>query len=163
LEAILKSEISRCNRMKQKLALLLLDIDNFKQINDTRGHAVGDEVLCRIATGIVTRLRAVDQVARWGGEEFCCLLPLTDLRGGAAIAERLREGIAGLVLNSNDSQPLQLTVSIGITELNTRDTISSLLRRADDALYQAKGAGKNRVCLGTADISEGLETALGHA
>lgn len=163
IEAVLKREILRSNYLGQVLTLLLLDVDNFKKINDSRGHAAGDEVLKRVAEGIVAELRVEDKVARWGGEEFCCLLSETCLEDGLTIAERLRKSLAGMSIDLGDKDDFQLTVSIGVTDLKSSDTAFTLVRRADDALYKAKRSGKNCVCFGEADASESLENAIGHA
>lgn len=160
IETLLKKEIPRSERLGEKLTLLLLDVDNFKQINDSWGHEAGDEVLRRVAEGIVSELRATDQVARWGGEEFCCLLPCTCLEQGVELAEQLREGLAELIFDLGCGNTLQLTVSIGVSEALPADTTFTLVRRADDALYRAKRSGRNRVCLGEVPVPEGVDAAM---
>jgi diguanylate cyclase (GGDEF)-like protein len=132
---------------EDKLLLALIDIDNFKGINDTYGHNVGDEVLKNIANLLLTSLRSSDISARWGGEEFIVLLTNTDMEIGFSTIDRLREAI------SNISHPFdgKVTVSIGVTEVNETDTLQSSVKRADDALYKSKENGKNRVKIGWID------------
>jgi diguanylate cyclase (GGDEF)-like protein len=122
-------------------ALLMVDVDHFKAVNDRLGHAGGDQVLKRVAQSLRDGVRAGDFVARWGGEEFCVLLPRTSLADAGALAERL------LLQVGSSGQPA-VSVSIGVArlELPTEDT-DGLLRRADDALYRAKQAGRGRVML----------------
>jgi diguanylate cyclase (GGDEF)-like protein/PAS domain S-box-containing protein len=127
------------------LSLLLLDVDQFKGINDTHGHEIGDATLRQLATALQMVLRSDDVPARVGGEEFAVLLPNTDLRQAEALAERAGELISGQEINGRDSR-FRLTVSIGIADLTPEvRSLSELLRRADAALYQAKARGRNRV------------------
>ncbi|MEA3641008.1 MAG: sensor domain-containing diguanylate cyclase [Lamprobacter sp.] len=135
----LRAEMDRARRYRQVFALLLFDIDRFKRINDTHGHAVGDQVLQTLAKVMLQRLRQSDGLARWGGEEFGLLLPETDASGALRLAEQLRQTIA------EASFPVieRLTVSIGVTEFAQDDSIDSLFRRVDQALYIAKEQGRN--------------------
>lgn len=136
------AEISRCYRYKRDLCLFLLDIDFFKRINDQYGHAAGDQLLIQMSHLVVSNLRTSDTFARWGGEEFICLLPETSLENGVKVAEKIRNLIAGydFGLKSN------ITVSIGIVELPRHEqSIDQLVDAADIALYKAKNTGRNRV------------------
>ncbi|MDZ7852307.1 MAG: GGDEF domain-containing protein [Halomonas sp.] len=137
----LKLEMARANRFHRPLALIMYDLDHFKRINDTFGHNVGDSVL-RATTSLVNRFtRQVDLHARWGGEEFTLLLPECSLEAAINSAERLCAAIAEQTFKHKKP----VTTSIGVTVLAPEDTIDSLIKRADDVLYRAKGAGRNRV------------------
>lgn len=140
----IERELAR--RSGKPLALLMIDVDHFKSINDTHGHPVGDEVLRQITEMLVTRLRGGDVLGRYGGEEFCVLAPDTGAEGALMLAESLRETIASTPV-STDSGKLSITVSIGISECpaNVSRELKQLLAEADAALYSAKQAGRNRV------------------
>src|SRR5713226_4955936 len=129
-------------------ALMLVDIDHFKQVNDRYGHPAGDAVLRQIADRAVRQVRSVDLVGRLGGEEFVVVMPETSLGGAIVVAERLRAAVAEepFVLQGKGDKP-RVTVSVGIamTGEGNRDTLESLLQRADEALYAAKNAGRNRI------------------
>ncbi len=126
-------------------AMLMFDIDHFKNINDSFGHLAGDQVLFRISRIAEEHLRQVDLLCRFGGEEFAVLLPHTDTAGAQMIAERLREAIARHVFNlSKDG--IKVTISTGLSQLMTSDqTANDVIKRADDALYRAKNSGRNCV------------------
>lgn len=144
-------ECSIAQRHGLPLALLMIDVDHFKKINDHYGHPTGDAVLAQIARILTSRLRKEDTIGRYGGEEFCILLPATEENGAMAIGENLRQAIAAAPLTRGKS-PVYATVSIGITvqppssELYSPD-FAKLLAAADAALYQAKHDGRNRVVL----------------
>jgi diguanylate cyclase (GGDEF)-like protein len=128
-----------------QMALLMIDIDHFKQINDAHGHAIGDRALQHLATVTGSQLRDIDHLARWGGEEFLALLPATNGRDALALAERLCERLRSLPL-MHEEQPLLLTASIGVADWQgLHDSVDALLGRADAALYAAKHAGRDRV------------------
>ena len=132
------------------LAVALMDIDNFKLVNDTYGHAVGDEVLVEFAKRIRMNLRGMDMTARFGGEEFLGIMPETDVAGAAIVAERLRATIAGkpFKITHPDKDALDITVSIGVAiAAPDHMTADSLLQTADEALYRSKREGRNRVTL----------------
>lgn len=135
-------EIGRAKRHHNVFSLAILDIDYFKNINDTHGHDIGDFVLKTMSQLCMEKIRQDDSLARWGGEEFVLLLPNTDLKEAVELCERLRQTIA----EYNFSQLPQITVSFGLTEFVPEDNIESLLKRADQALYAAKKSGRNRVC-----------------
>jgi diguanylate cyclase (GGDEF)-like protein len=124
-------------------ALILLDIDHFKSINDTYGHDVGDKVLKKVASTIRKRLRKEDVVARWGGEEFAILLPHTDKRAATTVAEKLRAALKEIKLPELKGR--QVTASFGVTEVKTGESLETALKRADEALYEAKRRGRDRV------------------
>jgi diguanylate cyclase (GGDEF)-like protein len=123
----------------------MIDIDRFKAINDTYGHASGDLVLCAMKMLVGPRLRGGDLLARLGGEEFGVLLPATAERAAQEIAERIRHAIAGTEVRSLDGTPLALTASIGLAVVGDDESIHDALRRADQAMYRAKRDGRNRL------------------
>ncbi len=137
----LSTEILRSRRFKLPLSLIIFDIDQFKQINDTYGHATGDSVLQFLAGLVAKSVRRHDLFARWGGEEFLIMVTNTGLHGAEIYAERLRV----LIENFDFPEAVHLTCSFGVTEFAPEDTVEVLTRRADEALYQAKARGRNRV------------------
>ena len=146
-EEISAKEYSRFARYGETYSLLMLDVDHFKSINDTYGHNIGDLVLKMLADDCVAHLRSNDVVARWGGEEFCLILPHTGRDVAVGIAEKLRKAIARSALKVRGSE-VSVTVSMGISEVQTADeNHATVLERADNALYDAKAAGRNRICV----------------
>ena len=137
-------EIERARRTGRGLALLAIDVDNFKRINDAWGHAEGDEVLKEMVASVERRLRSIDYFGRIGGEEFAVLMPDTELEGARAVAERLRAELA-LDMDAATNVAKPYTVSIGVARLRAADTFHDLMQRADAALYRAKDGGRNRV------------------
>lgn len=134
------------SQMRQTLSLVVLDIDNFKQLNDRYGHGCGDEVLRQIGKIIALSIRGQDVAARWGGEEFTILLNQCNIRSGIQFADRLRRAIARLSIKV-DRETLQVTASFGVAQGCAQDeSLDALIARADRALYQAKHEGRNRVC-----------------
>lgn len=143
-----ENELARTVRYDRALSILMIDIDHFKQVNDTYGHKVGDIVLQRFAAVCLATLRTVDIIGRIGGEEFAVLLPETGHEQASDAAERLRAALAATQVKLDSGLPLQFTVSIGIVSLNEKDTnIDILLNQADQALYRAKSEGRNQVSL----------------
>jgi two-component system, cell cycle response regulator len=149
--ATLHAELSRAAREEQPLAVLLLDLDHFKRVNDTHGHQAGDAVLRETARRMKGAVRRYDAVGRYGGEEFVIVLPGCDGAGAVAHAERIRETIAAEPYSAGE-QSLQLTCSIGVASASRpgSDAVETLVREADEALYRAKGDGRNRVSLSLA-------------
>ncbi len=141
-------EVRRAHRFQRPLAVLVIDLDHFKRVNDGWGHAVGDLVLKATAECCREQLRDVDVVARLGGEEFVALLPETSMRTARDIAERLRLAIADISMEVRP--PLSVTASLGVALLADGETFDAVVARADQALYAAKNGGRNRVCLATA-------------
>lgn len=142
------AEHAMARRSGSPLALLMIDVDHFKRINDTHGHLVGDEVLRKIATRLARRLRGHDLLGRYGGEEFCVIAPDTDTEGALALAESLRESIASLPF-ATEKGGLSITISIGVSHCPPsviRD-LMEVLAEADSALYTAKRSGRNKVVL----------------
>lgn len=142
----LEEEHTRAKRYAGAFSILMLDLDGFKDINDRQGHLAGDRYLRAVGTTIHGLLRGADLACRYGGDEFCVLLPETDLAGARPIAERVRLAIANLVVDV-DGSAMRTTVSIGVASYPEHDAgeLKSLLLRADQALYQAKRSGRDRV------------------
>ncbi|MFN3431889.1 MAG: diguanylate cyclase [Candidatus Sericytochromatia bacterium] len=147
-QTLLRAEITRYVRYGGKFSLVLLDLDHFKAINDTHGHQTGDRALIASAAMVQDMLRHSDMAARYGGEEFVLLLPGTGALGATTLAERLRTAFATLVVEGPTGAAIgPLSASFGVAVCQRGDTPESLLARADEALYSAKRAGRNRVCL----------------
>jgi diguanylate cyclase (GGDEF)-like protein len=146
MDQTLQREIELARRNLQPLSLLMLDIDHFKQINDSHGHRAGDDVLKAVAASIKRQLRNVDMVFRFGGEEFLILLSSTSREAAAMIGERLRFAAQSEEYIA-DGRSIGLTVSLGCSTLLPGESAESLLRRADNALYVAKREGRNRLTM----------------
>ena len=128
-----------------QMSVLMIDVDHFKRLNDSHGHAAGDRALLQLATLMGSHLRDIDHLARWGGEEFLALLPATSGSEALMLAERLCERVRHLSLSS-DAGRIALTVSMGVADwVGPQDSMAALLKRADDALYAAKHGGRDRV------------------
>ena len=139
----INGELDRSARGRSRPALLMADVDHFKLVNDTYGHEMGDAVLQALAAAMRSAIRGYDTCARWGGEEFLVLLPETEMADAVAVAEKLRRVVAqprpeGPVLPA-------VTISVGVAVHREGESLSALLRRADDAMYEAKRLGRNRV------------------
>jgi diguanylate cyclase (GGDEF)-like protein len=145
LVEILEREIPRALRHQRSLSLLMLDIDHFKQVNDTLGHLAGDAVLRDLANIARSRLRPDDLLARYGGEEFAIFLPETPLAGAVKAAEELRKLVDQHPFIVEE-QTIHVTVSIGAAELQPGMSVDALFKAADDMLYAAKNKGRNMVC-----------------
>ncbi|MGZ8269927.1 MAG: sensor domain-containing diguanylate cyclase [Methylophilus sp.] len=141
-------ELNRATRYGSPLSLLMLDIDFFKQVNDTHGHKAGDIVLKKLVEVCRETLREVDVIGRIGGEEFAILLPETPCGEAVEVAERLRQVMENTKVPLDGGLPIRFSLSIGVTSLNSReDNIDVLLNLADKALYKAKKSGRNKVCV----------------
>ncbi|HEY1092689.1 MAG TPA: diguanylate cyclase, partial [Burkholderiaceae bacterium] len=147
MQTLLDQEVQRSLRQHETFCLALLDIDHFKRINDSHGHAAGDAVLRAFADAGRASIRTSDVLARWGGEEFVLLLAATRMPPAAAGVERLRAAVAALRVATPEGE-LQLTVSAGLTEFKLGETLAQALERADKLLFQAKAGGRNRVITG---------------
>lgn len=144
----LAEELERARRHNHPLSLMMIDIDDFKPFNDTRGHLAGDDALRLIGRTIREAVRTIDIVARYGGEEFAVILPQTDKRASRFIAERIRREVEGTVFPHKELPPARLTISLGIAAFpEDAKGLTDLINLADKALYRAKALGKNRVCL----------------
>jgi diguanylate cyclase (GGDEF)-like protein len=134
----LQREAARARRHGNKLSIMLLDLDNFKNINDTHGHLEGDKVLVDFSKRAKSSLRETDQLTRFGGDEFMAILPDTDLEQASLVAQRLHEA-------GREDQSIAWSVSIGLSEwLDQDDSLAALLTRADKALYKSKAFGRNQ-------------------
>ena len=144
-EETLADELARVERFGGDLAIVVADLDWFKDVNDRYGHPAGDSVLREFGLLLQEAVRDVDIAGRWGGEEFVLVLPGTDLEGGAQLAERIRGLLAGRTLLAVDGSPIPVTASFGVAAVPPTKTASDLFAAADAAMYRAKRAGKNRV------------------
>lgn len=141
INEVINIELERVKRYKERAVLVMLDIDHFKQINDTYGHDVGDEILKHLSQLVLKLIRKVDTFGRWGGEEFMLILSHIDLSTAYSKVESIRKKIE----NSLFDGKYKITASFGMTEILPTDTTTQLLKRVDDALYEAKKSGRNRV------------------
>ncbi len=143
--AQLKMEIERANRYSHSLALLLLDIDFFKNYNDTYGHLEGDKVLSTVGQMIKTCLRTMDTAYRYGGEEFTAILPYTDVDEAISVADRIQYALECIAFYPYADISVQVTLSIGVTEYSPGEELTTFVNRSDKAMYAAKESGRNKV------------------
>lgn len=143
-QEIIRAEIERSRRYNCSLSLIIFDIDNFKAFNDTYGHQIGDEILKMVALTVKGIMRITDRAFRYGGEEFCVLLPETSAENSLYVAERLRKKIEV----NKTVRKLSVTVSIGVTEYKYHEAPEKFISRADQLLYKSKHTGKNKISLG---------------
>jgi len=143
----LQMDAERMHREQRPLSALVIDIDFFKKINDTHGHRVGDRVLQTVAGCLTNSIRAGDYVGRWGGEEFLAVLPGADIIQSAEVAERCRHHLESLRIKTDNGEVIRLSASIGVAAVDgaNREDCDALIDQADQALYWAKDAGRNRV------------------
>ena len=151
-DEMLARELARSRRFGGPVGLILADVDDFKAINDEYGHPVGDAVLREVAGAFLGTVREIDVAARWGGEEFAVVLPGTDAEGAARAAERIREALARREMFAPDGGVLRVTASFGVASSSLGTTSEELVALADEALYRAKRAGKDRVDAGSAPL-----------
>ncbi len=143
---VIETKLEELRRYKTKLALLFIDVDNFKVINDTFGHETGDRVLSNICSAVKGSIRNIDYLGRWGGEEFVVVTPYIEHKDILTVAERIRMSVQKeIVLNGQFI--INSTVSIGVAYAGDTDTVSSLVARADSLMYQSKNDGKNRITI----------------
>jgi diguanylate cyclase (GGDEF)-like protein len=152
MEEALASELTRSARFGRPLSVIMFDLDNFKAVNDTLGHAAGDDVLRVIHDAAQEALREVDTIARFGGDEFLILLPETDTPAGRGVAQRLRTSTNAALRNNYGSNSLEtkVTLSMGLLTVNQEEPMpaAEAISRVDGLLYEAKRGGKNRVAVG---------------
>ena len=141
LERDIQMECERAKRFHQPFSVNAMDVDDFKQINDSHGHAAGDQTLINIVARVQSHIREIDLLARWGGDEFMVVLPNTALADAWRVADKLRE----LIAQSRVCEQLDITLSFGLAEYRLNEPLSQLMVRVDRALYQAKLAGKNQI------------------
>jgi two-component system cell cycle response regulator len=145
LSMSLGREIERSTRFERPLAVLMLDLDHFKQVNDSHGHARGDAVLRELAQRVQEQIREVDTFARYGGEEFVVVLPETTMDGATQLADRICHAVSREPFVTEGEEPLDVTVSVGVAAFPDHgSSAATLMRSADKALYIAKNAGRNR-------------------
>jgi len=149
-DRLLETEISRAQRYRLSLTVIMCDLDHFKAVNDTYGHYGGDAVLQRFAALLQSMTRdSIDSVVRYGGEEFLLILPETDLAGGELLAERLRQALAGTAVE-HEGRQIHVTASFGVASVDfatsTHEAHLNMIAAADELLYAAKNSGRNRVC-----------------
>jgi diguanylate cyclase (GGDEF)-like protein len=137
-------ELARCERRGQPVALVAIDLDNFKRVNDTHGHGGGDVALCAFVDLVKEQLRPEDMIARLGGEEFALLLPGMDTLDAACAADNLRHSLEQMRVHY-DGRMIQTTASAGVTVMQPGESLEEMLKRADDLLYRAKSEGRNLV------------------
>ncbi len=136
-------------RDTKDLSLIMIDIDDFKNVNDTYGHKVGDDVIIELANILLETQRKSDIICRYGGEEFVILLSNTSIDGANTVAQKLREDVEQSIVLLEDNRELKYTISLGVSQVNIQKetSIELVLKRADEALYEAKKSGKNKVCI----------------
>jgi len=155
------NELERARRDASYLAVAMVDIDHFKQINDVHGHLAGDEVICHCVNHLTQRIRESDSIGRYGGEEFLLLLPRTSPESAVAVLDELRASVAESPARFGEAT-ISLRISVGVCCVvpNDDDSMASLLERADAALYQAKGQGRNTLCLAPSNVHHGKPNSV---
>lgn len=147
MDEALPLEMGRARRRGLSLAFLMLDVDHFKRCNDRYGHQAGDAVLRALANTLQLSLRTQDMPVRYGGEEFCVMLPGADMAQAQGVSERLRMAVADMRVKADSLTLEEVSISIGCTVMGPGDDLASLLARADRALYRAKAGGRDQVCV----------------
>jgi len=141
----LRNEVNRSHRYHHPLALMLLDIDHFKDYNDTYGHLEGDKVLVEIGRIIQSCLRRMDSAYRYGGEEFTIILPETTVAEAFSVAPRIQDALEQITFTPQDNHPVKVTVSIGVTQYSPNEKVAEFVQRADKAMYLSKSKGRNTI------------------
>ena len=147
MDKLLPREVRLAKRHDQRLAMMILDLDGFKKINDSCGHVAGDRLLKKVAEVVMSRLRDTDMLFRFGGDEFVAALPLTDIQGAIDVANRILAGIKKIDLDEFDNFS-GFGLSIGLSMLHAGDDFNRFFKRVDKALYKAKNTGKHKVVVG---------------
>lgn len=142
LERTIRQECERAKRFQQPFSVIAMDVDDFKQINDSHGHQAGDQTLINIVVLVRSHIREIDLIARWGGDEFMVVLPNTRLADGWRVADKLRQ----LLMDTPVCEHFPITMSFGLAEYRPDESMGQLMVRMDRALYQAKQTGKNQIC-----------------
>jgi diguanylate cyclase (GGDEF)-like protein len=157
VEELLEGLLSAAKRHGSELAVLMIDVDGFKEVNDGRGRRAGDIALRQVATAIRSALRMEDSLGRWGGEEFLAVLPTTDAAGALVVARRLRKRVAASPARLGDGTGGSLTVTVGGAAWTEGDEVSDLLKRADSALELGKAGGRNTAVVPEASAAAPLD------
>ncbi len=144
----LEQELDRARRYDERLSVLMMDLDHFKRVNDAHGHLAGDRVLADFADRVRAVVRRANLLVRWGGEELPLMLPETDAEAAAITAERVRARVADRAFAPDEATRVEQTVSVGVATWDRSEDADALLARADAAVYAAKDAGRNCVCVG---------------
>ncbi len=147
-------EINRAERTDDLFSIIIIDIDDFKNVNDIYGHNIGDKVLVNFSDILKSNIRELDKPGRWGGEEFLIISPATDKKGAKNLAKKLRK----LISNNDFGKPERLTASFGVATYNYAESVYQLINRADNALYQAKATGKNKVVANEITANENISS-----
>jgi diguanylate cyclase (GGDEF)-like protein len=146
---LIEHSIANAQRYGRELSIIMIDVDHFKNINDTHGHTVGDKVLREISKKLHSELRKSDYIARYGGEEFVVVLPDTKLMSAVGLAERLRSALENHFIEISKDKALRVTASFGVAALKKNSDVKTLIREADEMLYESKFSGRNMVMPGT--------------
>ena len=152
-QSAINNMTDRAHRMRTKVAMLLCDIDYFKKVNDTYGHPFGDEVLREVAVVLKDSVRNIDLAARYGGEEFTVILPETAGEEARTVAQRIRAALEAEPFSPADGENVTVTISIGLTEYDPKEKLSTFIQRADLAMYRSKRSGRNKVSMLYADAT----------
>ncbi|MGB8509629.1 MAG: GGDEF domain-containing protein, partial [Pyrinomonadaceae bacterium] len=144
LQRALQRELADARRYGRPLSCLVIDVDHFKAVNDTYGHAAGDTALLQVGRVLTEAVRGSDVVCRHGGEEFLVLAPETKLEGAHSLGEKIRLDVAARLFGDGE-RVFRLTISVGVSQLRADESGNDMIARADEALYQAKESGRNRV------------------
>ena len=145
MEDMFRRELRRCRISNKQVCLIMVDVDGFKTYNNDFGHLVGDHALCCVADSLRDHFRPTDLIARFGGDEFCIMLPNTSFENALMVAERVRKGVAESNAKDTEVEGTPVTISLGVAEADPADSLESLIERADSALYRSKLRGRNRV------------------
>lgn len=149
LQQRLPAEIAHARQQGRPLAVAMIDVDHFKAVNDRHGHDTGDRVLAEVSVRLRGAIRRHDLLVRYGGEEFLVVLPDADLQRAREVGERMRQTLQSSPIRVDDGRSIEVRISVGVTELVDGDDAGTIMRRADTALYSAKGRGRNRVEVAT--------------